>query len=143
MYLLHFLRFAQTTVSEGQKARLSAASPFCESLFDEDTLKAVISEFEGAAATTSHLDLSKAVAKGLFFAGKRKFDETQSGMGSPLVPPNAAVASTSKANVASLFQSKYGGKGRGQKKGGRGNYRGGRGGGSSANQKPGPQDLPK
>ena len=137
----HFLRFAQPTVTEGQRARLSGASPFIDRLFDEDTLKEVISEFEGAAATTSHLELAKAVTKGLFF-GKRKLEESQAGVGSPLVPPNAAVPSTSKANVAAMFTPKYG-RGRGQKKGGRGNYRGGRGGGSAAAQKPPGQDLSK
>ena len=137
----HFLRFAQATISEGQKARLSASSPFIDRLFDDEVLKEVIKEFEGAATTTSHLDLSKAVAKGLFFSGKRKLEETQPSPGSPLVPSNVAGAS-SKTNVAALFQNKYGGRGRGQKRGGRGGNRGGRGGGSSA-QKPAGQDLSK
>ena len=94
-----------------------SSSPFVDRLFDESVLKEVVQEYEGAAATSSHLDLSKAVAKGLVTFGKRKHEETQPSVGSPVVPH--AVASTSKASVSSMFTPKYG-KGRGQKKGGRG-----------------------
>ena len=134
----HFLKFAASTVSEGQRSRLLTASPYLDKLFDEGVLGEVVKEYEGAAATTSHLDLSKAVAKGLFFSGKRKHEETQASPGSPLVPHGSA--STSKANVAAMFKPKYG-KGRGQRKGGRGGQRGGKG-GASTGQKPS-QDFGK
>ena len=135
----HFLKFAQSTVSEGQKCRLMATSPFSDRLFYESTLGEVIKEYEGAAATTSHLDLSKAVAKGLFnFTGKRKFDDSQANPGSPLVPH--ATPSTSKASAASMFNTRYQGKDRGQKKGGGGAQRGGKS--APASQKPA-QDFAK
>ena len=115
-----------------------STSPFTDRLFDEDTLKEVIHEYEGAAATSSHLDLSKAVAKGLITFGKRKFDDVQASPGSPLVPH--AVPSTSKATAAAMFTPKYRGKGRGHKRGG-GAPRGGKN--APASQKPASQDFAK
>ena len=137
----HFLKFAASTVSEGQRARLLTSSPYSEKLFDESVLGEVVKEYEGAAATTSHLDLSKAVAKSLLFSGKRKHEESQASPGSPLVPHANSSASTSKANISAMFKPKYGGMGRGQRKGGRGGQRGGKG-AAPTNQKPS-QDFAK
>ena len=112
----HFPKFAQRTITGCQKCCLMATSPFLDRLFDKATLKEVVQEYKGADATTFHFDLSKAVAKGLLNFGKRNHEETKASPGLPLVPH--AVPSTSKAAVGSMFASRYGGRGRGQRRGG-------------------------
>ena len=124
----HFLKFADPTVTDGQKARLLGSDPFQPSLFDPKILGEVLSEYEGAAATTSHLDVSRAFSKGWLFAGsKRKFDAPSG----PNPAPPVATASTSAAaqpeTVSPLFDgpSKRGGyRSRGNRRGGRGGHRG-------------------
>ena len=68
----HFLKHCAPTVTESQKSRLAASSPFSKFLFDPDVLTKVAEEFEGTAATQHHLGVSKALASGaLFFANKK------------------------------------------------------------------------
>ena len=121
----HFLKFAAATVSDGQKARLMSGDPFQRDLFDSDTLKAVTSEFEGAAATSSHLDVSKAVAKGLLSFSKNKQSDATTTR-SPVVPPRGISSSgSSRSSVAALFESRGSYRGRGgHRRGGRGGNRG-------------------
>ena len=60
----HFLKHVTLAAIEGQKARLLGSFPFQSDVFDASTLPSVLSEYDGAAATTSHLEVSKAVSKG-------------------------------------------------------------------------------
>ena len=115
------MKFASPTVTDLQKSRLFACYPFGESLFG--FLKQVVSEFEGASATSSHINLSDAISKGLLFSNKRKREDSpvaSTSSVSPVVPPGSS-GSGSKQDVSSLFTS--GSKGRGYRKGGRGTQR--------------------
>ena len=136
----HFLKFSAPSVTEGQKKRLLSCKPFGPDLFDPEVLSSVIQEFEGAAATSSHIDLSKAVARGLFSGGKRKREDSPSpSTSSPLVPHGAGSSSSSRSEVASLFDSSSkssAGKGKGFRRGGKGAQRG-RGGSSSSSKSQG------
>ena len=123
----HFMKFLNPAVTEGQKARLLGSNPFVDDLFDPFTLSDVISNFEGATATTSHLDVSRAVSRGFFSSGrwnKRKRDASPtvtSAQGSP------APSAVSSEVVASLFEPPSKGTGsrpRGGRGGGRGAQRG-------------------
>ena len=107
-----------------------AGSPYDRDLFDMGTLKEVVSEFEGAAATSSHLDLSKAVAKGLLSFNKPKAKENQSR--SPVVPPTGNT-SGSNPSASSMFQQRGAYRGKGGRRGNKGGGRG-RGGGAPASQ---------
>ena len=124
---MHFLQFAAPTITSGQKARLTASDPFSDDLFSPSTLAEVTKEFEGAAATTSHLDLSKAVSRGLFSSNwKRKRDDSSNRSGSSDKGSSSSAGSSAKSSASSLFDppSKSakgsGGRGRGR---GRGSYR--------------------
>ena len=138
----HFMKFASPTVTSGQKARLMGSDPFNSDLFDQSTLSDVVSAFDSASATTSHINVSKAVTKGLFFSGKRKRDESpqsnSSAPGGSSAPPATPAI---QPDVASLFKTPIRGKGdRG--KGSRGGGRGGqRSKGGSNVQKPGHQGF--
>ena len=95
------LRFASPSMTEGQKRRLLSDSPFGRDLFSCDTLDNVIQEFEGRVATTSHLDLSRMLAKSL--SGDKKKQGSSSSGSSQVVPPSASAGSISQGKGSSWF----------------------------------------
>ena len=117
----HFLKFA-TALTEGQRARLLGSDPFQKDLFDPAVLEQVLSEFERTSATNSHLDVSQAVSKGLFF-GKRPRDPSPAvsppvSSVSPVVPPGGEAppldySSRGRGKRRRVFR----GRGRGNKRG--------------------------
>ena len=113
----HFLKFAAPTITDGQKHRLLTTNPFDSTyLFDPNVLNDVITEYEGAAATTSHLDLSKALAKGLFWS-KKKEDPKSSSTGPASAATSASNVPASQASNPSPFNTRGYYRGRGGRKG--------------------------
>ena len=119
----HFLQFAAPSVTSGQKGRLLASDPFSEDLFDPETLKEVSTEFDNDVATTSHVQLSKAVSSSLYKASKRSRDDSPSSVVSKTPRTQSSSTSSSKTNSSSLFEPPP----KGMK-----NWRGGRGRGRGA-----------
>ena len=116
---LHYLRFAPL-LSEGQKSRLLGSSPFRNDLFDPSLLEEVIKEFQNSQATSSHISVSKAVAKGFFFSNKRKREDSKPA-------PNKSTTLPSKASTNAKDQNQeYEVPPKANPPRGRGNPRGGR-----------------
>ena len=84
----HYLKFAQPTVTDGQKSKLRSGNPFKPDLFDPPTLEQVVQEYEGASLTSSHLTMASAVVRGMY-SGKRKW-----------TPPGAPSTSSAGAGAS-------------------------------------------
>ena len=128
----HFLKFA-SLVPEGQKAKLLGSDPFGKDLFDGEILEEIVKDFEGAQATSSHINVSKAVTKGLFMLAKAKGDKEapsqSTGGKSPVVAPGNG--NQSRPDAQNSFDASSRGssaRGRGARRPARSNFRS-RGGG--------------
>ena len=72
---IHFLQFTAPSITQGQKDRLLGSDPFDENLFDPEILKEITKEFEGTEATSSHINISKALSRGYSPFYKRKRED--------------------------------------------------------------------
>ena len=142
----HYLKFA-SLLPDSQKSRLLGSNPFSPDLFENSVVDEIVKDYESGQATSSHINMSKAVAKGLLSLGKRKNEQDASSQGpggkSPVGPPNAGSQPDSANSNArgGNYRGRYNRRGGAQY--GRGNYRGR---GAPQNQKapaPAKQDFTK